>query len=286
MTLAEAVVEPYSKHPPATAAADDTALPRPFGASTPDVALSRGDDAYVRLRNDIIACRLMPSSTITEPELMAAYQIGKNSCRIALVRLVHEGFVKSLPRQGYRVAPITLKDVEEVFAIREELEPLAARLAVGRIDIALLKRLEAACRVNHSVPLPEQIDVFLDANKEFHLAIAAASGNQRLLKTLAGLMDEMSRLVALGFGVQQTKPEIKHDHNAMIDAFVAGDGKRAELIARRHIETFRAMTMEKVYASLSQAGAVVPTPRIGNRRVVHEVPAAALDQPILRGVGT
>lgn len=286
MPHADAAIDSHSPQPPASPDTMDAAahsLPRPFGASVPDASLSRGDDAYARLRADIIACRLMPSSTITEPELMQVYNIGKNSCRIALVRLVHEGFVKSLPRQGYRVAPITLKDVEEVFSIREELEPLAARLAVGRVDIDLLRRLEAACRVKHPVPLPEQIDVFLDANKEFHLAIAAASGNQRLLRTLSGLMDEMSRLVALGFGVQQTKPEIKHDHNAMIDAFIAGDGKRAELIARRHIETFRAMTMEKVYASLSQAGATVPTPRGGNRRATQaahaKVAEVELTQP-------
>jgi len=227
--------------------------------SAPVSTVLRGDDAYERIRRDLLSCKLMPGSTVTESQLMAAYDIGKTSCRIALVRLVHEGFVRSLPRQGYRIAAITLKDVEEVFALRVQLEPLAARLACGRVDVELLRRLEAACRVPHPErALSAQIDVFLDANREFHLAIAAASGNARLHRTLASLLDEMSRLVALGFGVQGTKPEIKHDHNAMIDAFVAGDERRAETIARRHIETFQSMTMEKVYASLSSAGASLP----------------------------
>ncbi|MFM0203625.1 GntR family transcriptional regulator [Paraburkholderia fungorum] len=222
-------------------------------------ALSRGDDAYGRIRRDILSCRFMPGSTVSESQLMDTYAIGKNSCRIALVRLVQEGFIRSIPRQGYRIAPVTLRDVEEVFTLRVQLEPLAARLACGRVDIALLRRLEAACRVPHPErALSDQIDVFLDANRDFHLAIAAASGNERLHRTLASLMDEMCRLVALGFGVQGTKPEIKHDHNAMIDAFEAGDGRRAETIARRHIETFQSMTMEKVYASLSSAGASLP----------------------------
>ena len=164
-----------------------------------------------------------------------------------------------MPRQGYRVAPVTLRDVEEVFELRTQLEPLAARLACGRVDVALLRRLEAACRVPYPErALSDQIDVFLDANRQFHLEIARASGNERLHRMLANLMDEMSRLVALGFGVQGTKPEIKHDHNALIVAFAANDGRRAETIARRHIETFRTMTMEKVYASLSSAGASLP----------------------------
>lgn len=219
---------------------------------------SQGDAAYARIRRDILSCRLMPGVNITEPELMETYGIGKSSCRIALTRLCHEHLVTSRPRKGYQVAAITVKDVEEVFTLRLQLEPLAARLAVGRVDIARLKALEAACRIKYQVPLPDQIDVFMDANKAFHLEIVHATGNARLLRTLSSLMDEMSRLVALGFNVQGTKPEIKHDHNAMIAAFEEGDAKRVELIARRHIETFQAMTLEKVYASLSEAGASLP----------------------------
>ncbi|WP_122664259.1 GntR family transcriptional regulator [Pseudomonas viridiflava] len=223
----------------------------------PEVA-SFGDDAYGRIRRDILSCRLMPGTKITEPDLMADYGIGKSSCRIALTRLCHENLLRSIPRKGYQVAPITLKDVEEIFVLRVQLEPMAARLAVGRVDLEQLRALEAACRVRHLVPLSEQIDVFMDANKAFHMAIIEASGNERLVRTLSGLMDEMTRLVALGFNVQGTKPEIKHDHNAMINAFEEGDGKRAELIARRHIETFQAMTLEKVYDSLSESGASLP----------------------------
>jgi DNA-binding GntR family transcriptional regulator len=230
-------------------------------------AVSSGDDAYARIRRDVLSCRLAPGAFVTEPELMASYGIRKTSCRIALVRLAHEGFVRSRPRKGYQISPITLRDVEEVFTLRIQVEPLAVRLAAGRVDIDLLRRLEDACRVPHSVlQLSDQIDVFMDANKAFHLAIAAACGNERLYRLLNQLMDEMSRLVALGFGVQRTKPEIRHDHNSMIEALAEGDGKRAEQIARRHIETFQMMTLEKLYASLAQTGAAIPVPRQGSGR--------------------
>ncbi|CAG9173419.1 GntR family transcriptional regulator [Cupriavidus pampae] len=221
-------------------------------------SVSLGLAAYTAIRRDILTCRLVPGSMVTEGELMATYGFGKNSCRIALTRLAHERLVFARPRKGYQVAPITLKDVEEVFALRVQLEPMAARLAVNRVDTQQLHRLEAACRVEHIGPLPHRIDVFMDANKAFHLAIAEATGNERLLRTLSGLMDEMSRLVALGFNVQRVKPEIRHDHNSMIKAFEDRDERAAETIARRHIETFRTQTMEKVYASLSQAGTYLP----------------------------
>lgn len=227
-------------------------------ATAVHAAGSQAELAYAAIRRDILSCRLLPGVTVTEIELISRYGIGKSSCRLALTRLEHEGLVRSRPRKGHRVAPIVVRDVEEVFALRAQLEPMAARLAVGRVDTQLLRTLEAACRVEVHAPLRERIDVFMDANKRFHLAIAQAADNGRLLRTLSSLMDEMSRLVALGFNVQRVKPEIKHDHNALIQAFEDRDEKRAETIARRHIETFRDQTMEKVYASLSHAGAYLP----------------------------
>jgi DNA-binding GntR family transcriptional regulator len=60
------------------------------------------------------------------------------------------------------------------------------------------------------------------------------------------------------------RPEIRHDHSSLIKAFEDHDEKAAETIARRHIEAFRTQTMEKVYASLSQAGTSLPLRVVGN----------------------
>jgi DNA-binding GntR family transcriptional regulator len=197
----------------------------------------------------------MPGSTITESQLMDEYGIGKNSCRIALVRLIQEGLVSSLPRRGYRVSPITVQDVEEIFGLRAQLEPMAARMACGRVDTDALRVLDERCRFRDpALPVSEQISTLLMANRAFHLAISEASGNTRLHASLANLADQMARLVALGFGVQGERPSLKHDHGAIIDAFEQRDADLAELITRRHIDVFRGMTMDKVYASLRSAG--------------------------------
>ncbi|SAL59720.1 GntR family transcriptional regulator [Caballeronia turbans] len=211
------------------------------------------------IRQDILSCLIEPATTLTESALTARYGIGKATCRVALQRLAQEGFVRIVPRQGYLVTPITLKDVEEVFALRLELEPLSARLAAGKADIDLLNRLERACRNDDtSLGIGSRIGIFMDANAAFHMAIAECSGNGRLVRMLGGLLNDMARLVSLGFGVQNTKPEIRHDHTAMISALASGDGKRAEQIAHRHVATFRDMTMEKVMASLRDTHAGAP----------------------------
>src|ERR1700754_4121004 len=239
--------------------ADETLAQRgELAALAPD-ARSRGERACALLRQQILSCAIAPSSTLTEPGLMARYGIGKATCRVALQRLAQEGFLRVVPRHGYVVTPITLKDVEEVFALRVQLEPLSARLAAGKIDVDRLMALERACRNDDkSLGIDTRIGIFMDANAAFHMAIAEASGNQRLVKVLGGLLNEMARLVALGFGVQKTKPEIRNDHTKMIDALESGNGRRAEQIAYRHVATFRDMTMEKVMASLRDTHAGSP----------------------------
>ena len=221
-------------------------------------ATLKGRQAYDLLRREIVSCRILPGTRFTEAELMERLEIGKASCRIALQRLIQDGFVAAMPRHGYRVTPITGKDVEEVFALRLVLEPLAARGAAGRVNRAHLERLEEACRVKLTTDVGNQIDFFLEANRSFHMAIAEAAGNQRLVRTLSGLLDEMTRLVALGFGVQGVRPNIANDHVLLIEYLSAGDAAAAAEVARRHVETFREMTMEKVIASLKDSAAVVP----------------------------
>jgi DNA-binding GntR family transcriptional regulator len=218
----------------------------------------RANHAYDLMRREIVSCRIMPGARFTEPELMERYGLGKASLRIALQRLTEGGLVSSIPRHGYRVSPITVKDVDEVFALRVVLEPLAARLAAGRVNRVQLERLERACRGQIPGDVGNQLDFFLEANRSFHMAIAAAAGNQRLCRTLSGLLDEMTRLVALGFGVQRVRPNIANDHAQMIEHLMAGDAAAAESVARRHVETFREQTMEKVMESLKETATVVP----------------------------
>jgi DNA-binding GntR family transcriptional regulator len=223
-----------------------------------------GESTYIAIRQAILSCTLQPGSMLTEAELMDRYGVGKSTCRLALARLTHDGLVRSVPRHGYVVVPITMKDVEEVFALRLILEPEAARLAAGRVDAKTLMRIDKAARGNTaSKNHGNQIDFFLDGNRAFHLHIAMASGNERLVRNVSVLFDEMARLVALGFSDEDDSPEISGDHRLLAEALGAGDGKAASRIARRHIERFRDMTMERVLRSMKHDFEHAPLMAIG-----------------------
>jgi DNA-binding GntR family transcriptional regulator len=95
--------------------------------------------AYERLRRDIISCAIAPGSEISESQLSTLYKLGKAAIRVALTKLSHDGLVRAIPRRGYMVVPITLKDIHDVFELRVMLEPTAARMAAGKVNTQHLR---------------------------------------------------------------------------------------------------------------------------------------------------
>jgi DNA-binding GntR family transcriptional regulator len=210
---------------------------------------SLGDQAYEGIREDIIACRLAPGAEITEARLAVRLGVGKAPVRTALVRLAQEGLVQTLPRRGYRVAPITIRDVQELFALRLMLEPQAAQAAAGRIDAERLRRFDAVCRAGYQPGDRDSERAFLKANCDFHMAIVRASGNRRLTALVQNLMDDMERLLHVGLALRNRSQEIQHEHASLVDALATGDGAAAARITAQQIEDARRMVMEGLMSS-------------------------------------
>ncbi|HEV2528314.1 MAG TPA: GntR family transcriptional regulator [Thermomicrobiales bacterium] len=199
---------------------------------------SMGNVAHVTLRDAILQCELVPGAAITEARLAADYGLGRAAVRAALIRLMQERLVDVVPRRGYVVAPVTLKRVADLFGLRMILEPASAGLAAARSDdglIAELERLNAACAPGEegSDPAGQR-----RANRAFHLGVAAASDNDRLHETLAGLLDELARVLylpqlATQFERVQTTPD---EHARIIQAIRDRDVAGAEQAARDHVE--------------------------------------------------
>ncbi|MDP1675176.1 MAG: GntR family transcriptional regulator [Burkholderiales bacterium] len=205
--------------------------------------------AYERVKHDIICCLIAPGTEVSEAQLCEQYKLGKAPVRMALSRLAHDGLVRAMPRRGYMVAPVTLKDIQDVFELRLLLEPRATRLAAGRVDAKRLRVLDEICRAGYQSGDPKSTVRFLEANKEFHVLIAQASGNARLAHAIAQLLDEMTRLLHLGLGFRNRTQEMQHEHRSLVRALVRGDGVTAEKICQEQIEAARDMVLKAILNS-------------------------------------
>ncbi len=207
------------------------------------------DRAYERIKHDIITCAIAPGAGISEPQLCLHYRLGKAPVRMALIRLAHDGLVRAIPRRGYMVTPVTLKDIHDVFELRLLLEPAAARMAAGKISTRHLHVLDDACRAGYQPNDVKSISRFLEANKAFHIAIAQATGNSRLANMTAQLHDQMTRLLHLGLGPRNRSEELHHGQRALVKALARGVGETAERISREQIEAARNMVTSAILTS-------------------------------------
>lgn len=207
------------------------------------------DKAYEAIKREILECKLPPGSETTARELAARVGIGKVPLREALIRLGQEGLLQPIARSGYRITSVTVQDVEDIFALRLLLEPAAARQAAGRIDKELLSRLNELCGAGYEPGNRESESAFLRANREFHVAIAKASGNHRLARVLSQLLEETERLFHLGLAVRDRSDEMKHEHRELLDALVSGDGEAAACSIVEQIESARKMVMDGIMSA-------------------------------------
>ena len=207
--------------------------------------------AYERLRRDIISCAIAPGSEISETQLATQYKLGKAAVRVALTKLAHAGLVKAIPRRGYMVMPVTLKDIHDVFELRLMLEPSAARMAAGKVNTQKLRALDDVCREGYQPGDARSTARFLETNKAFHVEIAQATGNARLAAAIEQLLDEMTRLLHLGLGLRKGPQETLHEHKTLVKALARGDGETAERICREQIEASRNMVLSAILTSRS-----------------------------------
>jgi DNA-binding GntR family transcriptional regulator len=211
--------------------------------------LSLTDRIYDMLRADILSCALEPGREISEAELAERFEVSKTPVREALAKLRAEGFVRTFPRRGYQVVPITLGDMNDLFDVRAILEAGAAELACRRIGPGEADRLQRFADVAYERGEPPSLRRFVQANRDFHMAIAQASGSERLCALLQRSLDELERFFFLGARLRDINEETRDDHRAIVQVLRAGDPEAARAIMVRHNEA----TRRGLFRSLAQS---------------------------------
>lgn len=188
---------------------------------------------YESLKHEILRCSLLPNSELREQVLAERFSVSKSPVREALHRLQQERLVTVTPRQGYRVAPVSLEDARDMFQLRKFLESACAEVAATS---ATDQRLGALDRYR-SFDGPEELDSFIKYNRAFHCGICEACGNARMARLATDQIEQMERMIRFSVNaVPETDRSILlAEHAAIIDALQARDRRRAARLVREHI---------------------------------------------------
>ena len=212
-------------------------------------AKRQSDQAFEALYRALVRCELMPGTTVSEAELAGRFYLKRAAARSAVDRLSVMGLLRPVRRRGYVVKPITLRDVNDLFELRTIIEVAASRLAAGRVDEFGLRRLDRVCTAGYRSGDRESEAKFLQANSEFHLTVAMATGNDRLVATLAQILKEMERLFHFGLALRNRSDEMQQEHQALIDPLARGDADEVERVTRSELASSKSMVFDALISS-------------------------------------
>ncbi len=218
--------------------------------------MNLADQAYQAIREEILSTRLMPGQQIVQNQLAEKYGLGMTPVRDALQRLAHEGLVQAVPRSGYIVSQITFSDVRELFELRAILETAAVRLAVARATDADLQEIARKANFSYVYSDHEDYRRFLARNQEFHCAIAALSGNRRLLESLERTLDGLTRVFHFGLDLRDSADEMRGEHTELVEALLRRDTDAAVEITSAQIARSVQRVMEALSRSVGQGSMV------------------------------
>jgi DNA-binding GntR family transcriptional regulator len=207
------------------------------------------DRAYHAIKQDIITCVLEPAQNFTEEQLAEQYGVGRAAVRAAVKRLYQEQLIQLGPAKRYAVAPITLKHVQDVYQMRELIEPAAARMAAGRLTQEQVEHLRRHGTAQYQLGDLQSAHEFLRSNSEFHVSVARASGNEILVEMVTSLLDRAERINHLSHMFGDRNEESIHEHHELIEALITGDCDRAEQVMRDQILSAKTFVLNALLSS-------------------------------------
>jgi DNA-binding GntR family transcriptional regulator len=187
------------------------------------------------LKQMIINNELAPGSNLLESELSRMLGVSRTPIREAAVILEGRGLVEIIPRRGIRIVPLTISDMEEIYDILTELEPLAAaRAAELRLPDAAFDEVEdCLARMERALSGGDRLS-WAAADDEFHSRLVALSGNGRLMQVVGMFSDQVHRARLLTLHMRPLPHASNENHRALVDAIRRGKAEEARRIHREH----------------------------------------------------
>lgn len=218
------------------------------------------DQAYGILRDRILRGTTVAGEKLKIDVLQKDLEISSSPLREALNRLAAENLVVADGRRGFRAAPVSVEDLDDLTATRVVVEPgaLSSAMLHGSDEwessvVAAFYRLQ---RIEYRVSRGDSLrdDEWTARHKAFHMALISGCGSSRLVELCSRLFDQSERYRRLSASFRRKSRNTLAEHQVLFEATLARKPETVALL-RRHIE----LTAEHVTSALSKIrGAASP----------------------------
>lgn len=185
--------------------------------------------AYRQVREDILACRIRPGEKLKISDLVARLGFSLGAVREALSRLAAEGLVLAEANKGYRVAPITRAELEDLTATRIMIECACLTDAIQHGDLKWESEIVSSLYELSRLSLENPADPggvgadWADAHRRFHHALVAACRNTWLLRLREMLYVQSERYRSASVPLDRSARDLQAEHKTIADAAISRD---------------------------------------------------------------
>lgn len=192
------------------------------------------------LRQDILAGARRPGERVLLEALKQSFGVSLSPIREGLSQLVADGLLVPSGQRGYRVAPVSIAEFEDIKARRIELECLALTESIRRggedWEVALMTAFQRLKNFEAKRWLADELGAWEERHAVFHRTLIGACGSpilMRFCEQLHGMADRYRRLL---MNTHEPDRDVTQEHQALYDAALARDAERASAVLRQHIE--------------------------------------------------
>lgn len=198
--------------------------------------ISLKDKVYQGLYDDIVNGIYVQNDILTEGMLIEQYNVSKSPVREALIELCKDGILKSIPRMGYQVTPVTLKEVLDILELRADIEVSGLRKIYDFLKQEDLEALERLAK-NHREEHDQIVSEHWSRNYEFHIFLYSLNGNAYGCEMLKQIIKQGSRYVSQYFrSAWQKESESKGKyHSEVVECLKNGEHEKACQILEKDI---------------------------------------------------
>jgi DNA-binding GntR family transcriptional regulator len=223
----------------------------------PKVERQQLHDAVIEhLRSFIVEGMLEPGKILNERELCEMLGISRTPLREALKVLASEGLIDISPNRGASVSKMSEAELRETFEVMSGLEAFSGELACERITAAEIAEIKALHYAMLACRSQNDLAGYYSRNQAIHDKINEAARNTALRQIYITVN---RRLQALRFRSNFQIPKWDsaiHDHDEMLKALDARDGKRLSAILRQHLLEKRDAVLQVLSTEVEQESAL------------------------------
>lgn len=202
-----------------------------------DLHRSLADQLYSIIKQRIINLTLPPGTRLNIRETAAEFNVSQSPIRDALRKLCEESLVKNSLSGRYYVVRPSLKDIDNIYELREVLELHAIDKAMRNIEVGILEELK-------DMIMTQNYD-YLALDKQLHLEIIIKSTkNEKLEDCYSQIFNFVKMCHHICQSRSERKREASREHLRLIDALMRREIKSAREVLSKHIRNSKKAVVE------------------------------------------